>query len=391
MADSDPGKQAPKRAPSSSYDPPRCWYGGKTEPEPAALEALEAADTRPLVAYDQKEGRLIGPWESLVTKLRSKLFALQPQAAMRQAPNPDKRLEQFLGALADFCETPKGRLEILKHTGSFHFRRGESADARKAKIVAAVRDREDPADPEASREQVRRLAEIWSPRNDSLLDSIINRPVEVGRTLAKRLDASHARRLAILTRSLDKADHSVQYPLIEARTVAYERDGVIHLFAGLHEYMDEWEAGKHDGDEDARFKGAFSAFETLILHELVEVVLEETSELDRLSAHIVASTLERSLRGAALTHAIEDYCTRWANALQPAPAPVEGEELEIDFDFDAEAEEDDSDDIPTWTDYLITHDELRAEAFEMHTDAEQRAILREMFGEEVAIEEDLAA
>ena len=50
----------------------------------------------------------------------------------------------------------------------------------------------DPADEaEEATKQVRLSMEIWSPRNDSLLDSIINRPVEASRTLAKRLDPEH--------------------------------------------------------------------------------------------------------------------------------------------------------------------------------------------------------
>ena len=389
MAASSRETHTRKRSSSSSSTLPRFWYGGKAMLEPTALDCLEAADPKPVLAYDQQNGRQIGRLEGLMTKLRSKLLALQPQAAMRPAPNPDKRLEQFLRALAHFCETPKDRLEILKHTGIFHFRRGESVEARKARIVAAVADPDEATDPDACRHQVRRLTELWSPRHDSLLDAIINRPVEAGRTLAKRLDAGHPGRLAIVTTSVDKADHSVQYPLIETRTVAYEREGVIHLVAGLQEFLEEWEAGKHDEEEDTRSKGAFSVFETLILHELVEVVVEEASDLDPLSAHVIASTFERSLRGAALSLAAEDYCTQWESALQPAETAIEVKELEIDFDVDGD--DDEADDIPTWTDYLITHDELRPEAFETRTDAEQRAILREMFGEEVAIEEDLAA
>jgi hypothetical protein len=382
---------------SKALAAPRFWYGGTTMPETAALEELESADPNPRCAYDQEAGRQLGPWANMMTRLRSQLLGLQPQAAMRAAPNPEKRLYQLLIALARFCETPVDRLAVLKHTGSFHFRRGESAQARKTKLQAVVADPADEADEVACTQQVRRLMEIWSPRPDSLLDSIINRPVEVGRTMAKRLDPGHQTRLSIFTRAIEKADHSVQYPLLESRSVAYEREGAIHLLGGLHEYMDEWQAD--GGEEEGRAKKGFTIFETLILHEVVEVILEETSpDLDRLSAHVIASTFERSIHGNAVTQAVEEFCVQWAETLQPAVAPVGEVELQAELDAqiltrsgDDAAAGEEGDEIPTWTEYLVTHEELRPEAYEMRTNAEQREILREMFGEDVAIEEDLAA
>jgi hypothetical protein len=50
-----------------------------------------------------------------------------------------------------------------------------------------------------------------------------------------------------------------------------------------------------------------------------------------------------------------------------------------------------------WMDCTISHDDLRPEAFELRTHAEQREIMREMFGydwsdeDEVALDEELAA
>ena len=161
--------------------------------------------------------------------------------------------------------------------------------------------------------------------------------------------------------------------------------------------MDEWQAG--DGKEDNGSKKGFTIFETLILHELVEVILEETSpDLDRVSAHVIASTLERSIHGNTVTQAVDEFCIQWAKTLRPVVAPVEEIELQVELDaqmldqpLDDDASGDEADDIPTWTEYLVTHEELRPEAYEMRTYAEQREILREMFGEDVTIEEDLAA
>lgn len=374
----------------TSQAPRRCWHSGTATPEPTVLDELEAADPNPRCAYDQEAGRQIGPWVNMMTQLRGRLRGLQPQATMRLAPNLEKRLHQLLLAVARSCETSMDRLAVLKSTGTFHFRRGESAEIRKSKLQSIVADPADEAE-EATR-QVRLLMEIWSPRNDSLLDSIINRPVEAGRTLSKRLDSEHEARLSIFTRSANKMDHGVQHPLIESRSVAYERGGAIHLLDGLQEYLNDWQAG-----EEEKAKKGFTLFETLILHELVELILEDTSpELDHLSSHVIASTLEHCIHGDAVARAVADYCDRWAEDLRPAAVSdeVEMDETQLQERLDAEIQvreldddaEDGAEDIPSWTDYLITHEELRPEAYEMRTYAEQREILREMFGEDVSIE-----
>ena len=223
---------------------PRFWYGGTQMLETGTIEALEAADPKPRATYDQQAGKQLGPWASMMTRLRSQLLGLQPQSTMRAAPTAEKRLHQLLVALARFCETPKDRLAVLKNTGTFHFRRGLSAEVRKAMLLAAVADPGDEMDEVACTKRARGLADIWRPASDSLLDSIINRPVEAGRTLAKRLDPGHTTRLSIFARTVAKADPSVQYPLVETNTVAYERAGAIHLLNGVQEHLDEWQAGK---------------------------------------------------------------------------------------------------------------------------------------------------
>ena len=48
--------------------------------------------------------------------------------------------------------------------------------------------------------------------------------------------------------------------------------------------------------------------ETLLLHELMELVLEEEQpDLDPLVAHIIASTFERYLKSNILSVAVEDF------------------------------------------------------------------------------------
>ena len=97
----------------------------------------------------------------------------------------------------------------------------------------------------------------------------------------------------------------------------------------------------------------------------------------------------------AWRQAVAEYCAKWAAALHPAVVEfVEEAELNGVTDEVTDWTDDldgDRDEVPTWTEYLITHEELRPEAYEMRTHEEQQQILREMFGEEVAIGEDLAA
>lgn len=52
--------------------------------------------------------------------------------------------------------------------------------------------------------------------------------------------------------------------------------------------------------------------ETLLLHELMELVLEEEQpDLDPLIAHIIASTFERYLKSNILSVAVEDFFLNW--------------------------------------------------------------------------------
>ena len=94
----------------------------------------------------------------------------------------------------------------------------------------------------------------------------------------------------------------------EAKVVAFERESEIHLVVAVKKVLQDW-------DEDAATSGGVEQvglIETLLLHELVELVIDETEpDLDPLCSHVVASTFERYLKGSFLTFAVEDFFLDW--------------------------------------------------------------------------------
>ena len=108
-------------------------------------------------------------------------------------------------------------------------------------------------------------------------------------------------------------------PIKEAKTVAFERDAEIHLLVAVSKVLANW-------DEDAALAGGVeqvTLLETLLLHEMIELVLDETApDLDPLTSHIIATAFERYLKGTMLTVAVEDFFLDW-----PPLSSAEQEEL----------------------------------------------------------------
>ena len=96
--------------------------------------------------------------------------------------------------------------------------------------------------------------------------------------------------------------------------------------------------------------------ETLLLHELMELVLEEEQpDLDPLSAHIIASTFERYLKSNILSVAVEDFFLNWPQLssieLEERKQTELAQQLEavsafLGEEYIPEEEEDDLDDLP---------------------------------------------
>jgi len=296
----------------------RAWYGGR---EPAAAEVIdiaEQAEGTGRVLYDSVEGG--GEYAEIVRNLYDEMDSLKRTPAEFRTWTPEDGLVTFLQVLLDFAPLDmRGRVSILQALGPFKFRSSDSPEQKKAKVAAIFADSESEGEFAAVlRAQAKRLADAWSPRPDSILDFIINHPAHVGRVLADRLSPSNEKGFRIIGHAFDGVRSTSLQGLADSKTVAYERDGDIHLVTDVRETLEGW-------DQDSMATGGierFSLLDALLLHELVELWVEENdSDIGALEAHIIASTFERYLKGTILSVAVEDFFLNW-------PQPSEEEMAE---------------------------------------------------------------
>ena len=216
--------------------------------------------------------------------------------------------EAFLSTLLDLTPSNmRTRVQFLQLFGSFKFRAAATPEDKKGLIedVFAAEEKEDARD--MLRRQAHRLSLIWSPKAETLLDYIVARPALAGKTLADRLSPTNTQPLRLIAHPYAEVRSNKLRPIIEARSVAYERAGEIHFVSGVRTVLEMW-------DEDAAGAGCaqISLFEALLLHEVVEAILDETQpELEPLPAHIIATTFERYLKGRMLSVAVEDFFLSW--------------------------------------------------------------------------------
>lgn len=324
---------------------PRFWYGGRTPPSPAQLARDGGAD------------------EADLDRLREAMAALQRNCLTLAADSVEARRGQFLGALLDLAASPAQRVQVLKQLGPFRFAKAESPEARKIRLAAALRE----VSHETSlAEQAGKLADLWRPAPQSFLAALLDHPSEVGRLLARRLGGRDGAPIAIVHDALDGLDGEGRRAFVRAGAVAFQRGGAIHLLGGIAQYLRSCAQAR---------AAALPPLHLLLLHEVVEGLLQETTPLDGLAAHVVSTTLERCLGGRCLPLAVEAFLVEWESRAAPAQvvAPPAPDEAAL-----------------SWEDCLITHDQLRPEAFVQRTLAEQRQILREMFGDDWNDEDEAA-
>ena len=72
--------------------------------------------------------------------------------------------------------------------------------------------------------QAKRLAYLWSPYENTLLDYINNQPAQVGRVLADRLSPINEMNFQIMGHPFRDVRSTDLLDLAESKTVAYERD-----------------------------------------------------------------------------------------------------------------------------------------------------------------------
>ena len=335
----------------------RFWYSGKTPPSADLATAAERAAVRTETMYAQSGERRSGPYAEVMEKLLKAMQGLQRNAYPLAADTMESRVQQFAGALVDFTETPAQRVQVLKQLGTFRFRKADSAEVRKEKLGAALKALE-----EGEADGAEEIWQIWRPEAKSLIDSIINRPSDVGRIIVRRIQGRDDRPLNVVVHRFNGIDADMVKPFIQSRAVAYQRNDSIHLLGDIGEYLMNSNGTADDSDD------TLTQLHILLLHELLEGVLHESTELDAVAAHIVAATCERCLADKTLPIAVELFFTEWESQ------PDDGDPMLVEA-ASGETGVDEADDDGTgqlWADCIVAHDELSPEAFEERTTADQK-------------------
>jgi hypothetical protein len=285
----------------------RAWYAGKAPPSEELIELIAELDPEPEVLYDSA-APAEGPYAETVKGLYDKMAVLKRNPSDFRPWSPEDGLETFLKTLFDQSPAEiRTRVRILQQLGDFHFRVNDGPQEKKAKIEAVFAEAatDDPRNAFAG--QAHRLKAIWTPKEETLLASIIEKPALVGRSLSDRLNPTHGAPLRWIGHPFATTRSTQLHPLAQAKVVAFEAEAEIHLISAIEPVLARW-----DEDESGTGVSQITLLDTLLLHELVEVVLnEDEPNLQPLAAHIVASTFERYLKGELLQVAAEDYFLSW--------------------------------------------------------------------------------
>lgn len=323
----------------------RAWYGGKEPATAEVIEAAEAAEGGGEVLYDSLEGS--GDFADIFRHLYDEMDSLKRTPGDFRTWTPEDGFMTFFQVLLDFGPLDmRGRVTVLQHLGQFKFRSTDGPDEKKAKIADVFSDVDGADDYSAVAQiQAKRLVEIWAPNADTLLDYIISHPAHVGRVLADRLSPRNEKRLRVIGHAFEDVRSTELQGLAESKTVAYEREGDIHIVTDVRETLTGW-------DQDSMATGGierFTLLDTLLLHELAELWLADNEpDIDPLEAHIIASTFERYLKSSLLSVAVEDFFLNW-----PQPSEEEMAErhrAEMEDQLTAWSESFDENEVPVGLD-----------------------------------------
>jgi hypothetical protein len=255
-------------------------------------------------------------------------------------------------------------VQTLGQLGDFRFRRSETAEARRDKLMAAVGNATESEMPR----RANALANIWRPKQRSFLDALIHRPMEAPRSLLRRAMPS------VIGHPLRGLGDEGRQAFARAGVVSWRQEGAVHLAGGVGDYLRA--SGTAVGD--------LTPLHLLLLQEEIIDSLRPSTGLDALARYVVADSFMRCLSKVSLSLAVETFFVDWESRHEPTTT---GPESVAKAPEKAEAEPTDEE---QWTDCIISHEDLRPEAFVQRTHAERREILRDMFGEDWS-EEDEAA
>jgi hypothetical protein len=284
----------------------RPWYAGRTPPSEDVLSIFEDAG-EPEVLYNQANPDAIeGDFATLVRTIYGKMDTLKRSPDDFRTWAEEDGYVTFYEALLDVGPPEiKGRVSMLQQLGAFKFRSAAGPDEKKkliSDIFAEQQEGEDANIVTASR--ARRLSQIWSPTADSLLDFIVARPAQAGRVVSDRLNPTNTEPFRLIGHPFKDVRSTVLQPIADARVIAFEREGDINIVPAVRKSCDQWDAdaGAVGGVEQ------ISLIETLLMHELVELIVhEQQPDLPPVCGHIVATTFERYLKADLLSVAVEDF------------------------------------------------------------------------------------
>lgn len=287
----------------------RAWYSGRTPPDEKIVTAAEDADEGALVLYDHEAEENEGEYAAIIKGLYNKMDTLKRHPDDFRTWTLADGMETFLEVLLDLGPPDlRQQVQILQQTGTFKFRTADGPEEKKAKISAIFADPDEENYKAGLANLAQRLAAIWTPVEGSLLHAIIAQPAQVGRALSDRLNPTNQTPLKLVGHPFRDVHSTILKPLATSRTVAYEKNCEIHLVMDIGETLANW-------DQDAMAIGGckqINLLETLLLHELMELILEEGQpDIDPLIAHIIASTFERYLKSNILNVAVEDFFLNW--------------------------------------------------------------------------------
>lgn len=295
----------------------RAWYSGTLPPDQDALVQAEEAEGVSTCLYAVEDGMEEGEWTPVIQSLRGKMDGLRgdPEGHLREYC-AQSAWQAFCAALHDFALSLGDRVRSLQKLGDFTFDATMTPDGRKVAVAAALATPASTRGVEGDGDTAPKLGEIWQP--DGLTRSVLQEPAEVAAAIADRLDPAHPSPIAIIGHTFAGAPPSALESLAQANTVAYERDAQIHVITAVREALERWEedASIQPGPED------FSLLEAVLTHEILEVVLHESEALAPLPAHIVASAVDRCLRGATPALAVEAFCLEWLPTVTASPSPL---------------------------------------------------------------------
>ena len=303
----------------------RAWYGGREPAEVEVIEVAEEAEGGGEVLYDSVEGS--GDFADIFRNLYDEMDSLKRTPIEFRTWTSEDGFMTFLQVILDYGPRDMhGRVSMLQRIGQFKFRSTDGPDEKKEKIANVFSDIDGKDGYSAVvRTQAKRLIEIWAPNADSLLDYIVNNPAHVGRVLADRLSPSNEKGFRVIGHSFEGVRSTQLQGLAESKTIAYEREGDIHLVTDVRKTLMDW-------DQDSMATGGIerlTLLDTLLLHELAELwLVDNEPNIDPLEAHIIASTFERYLKSSLLSMAVEDFFINWPQPSEEEIAERHSVEME---------------------------------------------------------------